>query len=242
MNDYHFGRKEAPDSRDANFPMRLRLDPLRQEYFPRGLPQGNRHYRSGPVRAQLKTGTCVAHSWTAKVNAAPIMQQMKLTPYDFYRRIVAIDEWADNDFEATAADVQLQSGTSVRAGAKTLVDLGYAENYLWAESAEDVRAWMLAGFGGVVAGITWTDQMMQPDAEGFVSYSGTHRGGHAIYLNGWNDTVKHNGVRVRAARIQNSWGTGWGQGGRCWITEDDLQRALEADGEAAALTEVRIPR
>jgi len=79
MNDYHFGRKEAIDARDANFSMRLRLDPLRQEYFPRGLPQGNRHYRSGPVLNQLKAGTCVAHSWTAKVNATRIMQQRKPT-------------------------------------------------------------------------------------------------------------------------------------------------------------------
>lgn len=232
-----FGRLVAPDERDKQFPMRLMLDPLRDQFFPRGIPPGNRHYFSGTVLDQGETGTCVAHGWTAKVHAAPIMQKMSVTPYDFYRRIVAIDEWSDNDFEATAPDSQLQSGTSVRAGAKMLVQLGYAKQYLWAESAEDVRAWILAGFGGVVMGTWWTNTMMNTDAEGFVSYTGSRVGGHAWYINGWNDKVRHNGVNVPAARAQNSWGMAWGQKGRFWITRDDLERAISENGEACALTE-----
>jgi hypothetical protein len=242
MSEYTFGRREAPDERDRRFPMRLMLDPMREQFFPRGLPDGSRHYFSGPILAQGETGTCVAHGWAAKVHAAPIMQPLPMSPFDFYRKIVAIDEWSDNDFESTAADHMLQSGTSVRAGAKALVDLGLGSNYLWAESAEDVRAWILGGFGGVVIGINWRTDMLRTDSEGFISYTGRNEGGHCVYLNGWNDRVKRGGKVVKATRGPNSWGNGWGQGGRFWMTMDDLDRAIGDHGEACALTEIRVAR
>ncbi len=240
--DPHFGRRLAPDARDAAFPMRLRLDPLRDQFFPRGLPIGNRHYFAGPVLNQVATGTCVAHGWTAKVHAAPIMQQMPVTPFDFYRKIVLVDEWGDNDHEATAPEAGLQSGTSVRAGAKGLVSMGYAQTYLWAESAEDVRAWMLAGFGGCVIGVLWRSGMMNVDGSGFVSNQGVNEGGHCVYLNGYNDKAVRNGRVVRAFRGQNSWGREWGQQGRFWLTYEDLDTLIAEGGEACALTEVRVRR
>src|SRR5215207_1233815 len=92
-----FGRRDAPDERDRGFAMRRVLDPLRVDFFPAGIPTGARHYFSGPILDQGATGTCVAHGWTAKVHAAPIMQKMTVTPYNFYRKIVMVDEWSDND-------------------------------------------------------------------------------------------------------------------------------------------------
>lgn len=235
----NFGRREAPDPRDANFPMRRMLHPLMAEFFPRGIPPGSRHYFAGKVLDQGATGTCVAHAWCSKVNAAPIMQKMSVTPYDFYRRIVTVDEWPDNDFESVAIDADLQGGTSVRAGAKVLTDMGFAQSYVWAQSAEDVRAWILSGFGGIVFGTDWKSGMMQTDTEGFISATGGDMGGHAWYLNGWNDRVKYRGRYVRAGRGQQSWGP-WGQKGRFWILEDDIEKLIQARGEACALTEQRL--
>lgn len=237
-----FGRREAKDERDKLHPMRLLLDPLHEQFFPRGIPPGTRHYFSGPILNQGPTGTCVAHGWAAKVAAAPIMQRLPMAVYDFYRKIVLLDEWDDNDYEATARDADLQSGTSTRAGAKCLVSLGMANTYLWASSAEDVRSWILGGFGGVVIGVIWKSSMMNTDSEGFIRYAGAEEGGHCVYINGWNDNVRHNGHPTPAARIQNSWSAGWGDGGRCWISMDDLEKALADDGEGVALTEVRLPK
>lgn len=236
----HFGRIIAPDDRDRNFPMRMMLDPLRTQFFPTGLPDGSRHYFSGPVLDQGVTGTCVAHGWASKIHAAPFMQPIPMSVFDLYRRIVVVDEWPENDFESGAPDNQLQSGTSVRAGAKILTNLGLAQSYLWAQSAEDVRSWILAGFGGVVIGIWWKNAMMQTDSEGFISYTGSNAGGHCVYINGWNDRVKRGGKYVRAARIQNSWGKQWGQSGRCWFEMSELDAAIKEDGEACALTEIRL--
>lgn len=240
-NDYGFGRVPAPDERDKLYPMRALLDPLRESAFPRGIPPGTRHYWSGPILNQGGTGTCVAHGWTSKINAAPHMQRMPMDPYSFYRRIVVVDEWPDNDREAHAPVNGLQFGTSVRAGAKILTDLGLAKSYVWAESAEDVRAWILGGFGGVVIGIWWKENMMETDSSGFIHYTGSKSGGHCVYINGWNDSVKTaNGSVIAAARIQNSWSESWGQNGRCWISMPDLDAAIREDGEACALTEIKL--
>lgn len=240
MADYKLGRLPAPDPRDQRYPMRLMLDPLREQFFPRGLPDGARHYRPGPILDQGNTGTCVAHGWTTRINSAPIMQQVSLTPYNFYRRIVAVDEFSQNDFEANAPDSQLQFGTSVRAGAKVSQELGYLKNYLWAESVEDIRSWHLAGFGGLVMGTVWTSGMFETDSDGFVRVTGGIEGGHCYATTGWNDQLRRGGRRVRALRCQQSWGDGWGQKGRFWILEDDVEKLRADDGEACAPVEQKI--
>lgn len=240
MPDYYLGRKHAPDERDRKFGMRLLLDPLRETYFPRGLAEGTRHYRPGKVLDQGRTGTCVAHGWTSKMHAAPIMQQLPVSPYDLYRKIVQVDEWFDNDSEATAPDAGLQSGTSVRAGAKVLQAMGYLQNYLWAESVEDVRAWHLAGFGGCVIGVNWTAAMFQTDLDGFVNYTGSIQGGHCVVTTGWNDKVRHNGKLGRALRCQNSWSVQFGEKGRFWISEGDLAKLMQDAGEVCASTEIKV--
>ena len=43
------------------------------------------------------------------------------------------------------------------------------------------------------------------------------RGGHAIAVIGYDDNITDNNGHVGALKIQNSWGTGWGQSGRAWI-------------------------
>jgi len=235
-----FGRRYAPDDRDQRYPFRLLLDPHRAQYFPRGLPPGSRYYVPGPVLDQLDTGTCVAHGVTSRIESAPIMQHLPVTPYDLYRQIVTLDEWPENDREATGPDEALQSGTSVRAGIKAVQQLGYVQSYLWAQSVEDIRAWHLAGFGGVILGLNWHDGMMEPDRYGFIHATGAPVGGHCIVSTGWNDAAKFEGRRIPAIRLQQSWGRSWGDEGRCWLSASDLGLLFAARGEAAAVTETRV--
>lgn len=240
--DVSFGRRYAPDERDKRWTMSLVLDPLRESYFPKGLAPGTRHYRTGPTWDQGQTGTCVEHGWRHKMGAAPIMQPVDLPQYDLYRKIVAVDEFSENDYEATAPDSELQGGTSVRAGAKVLQGMGLVKNYLWAEDVEDIRAWHLAGFGGVVMGTSWYSGMMMVDSHGFVNLTGRVEGGHCYCSHGWNDHVRRNGRYVRACRFQNSWGTSFGENGFFWIEEDDLARLMQDFGESCAAVESRLPR
>lgn len=237
MPEYGLGRLVAPDARDANFRMRAVLDPLREQFFPRGLPPGTRHYRPGVVLNQGKTGTCVGHGWRGWLDGAPLMTKAGPDAFDLYRAFVRVDEFPDNDREAVSTDdLDLQYGTSVRAGAKVLQSAGQISEYRWAEGADDVRAWHLSGLGTVVLGIAWTDAMFRPDRNGFVHYAGRVEGGHCIKTTGWSDARGPRG----AVRIQNSWGSAWGQGGRAWIAFDDLDRLIRDDGEACAAIEQRL--
>lgn len=227
------GRRHALDPNDKKYPMRLLLDPLREQFFPRGLPIGTRHYRPGAVLDQGDTGTCVGHGWRGWLDGAPLMTKSGPNPFDLYRAFVLQDEWDDNDNEATASNDELQAGTSVRAGAKVLQEQGRIKNYLWAQNAEDVRAWHLAGFGTVVLGITWREGMFEPDRDSYLSNTGPIAGGHCVKTTGWSDD--HNAVR-----IQNSWGRMWGESGRAWIRRDDLDALILEDGEACAAVEQKI--
>lgn len=231
-----FGRMFAPDPQDGNFRMRRLLDPLREQFFPAGMPRGSRYYNPGPVLDQGNTGTCVGHAWRGFLDGAPIMTTGGPSPFDIYRDAVGIDEWTDNDFEATLPNDELQLGTSVRAGAKVLVSEGHVGTYLWAESAEDVRAWHLAGFGVVVLGINWYTGMMKADSHGFIHVRGRVEGGHAIKSTGWSDTIVPGG----ALRIQNNWGREWAQYGRAYILYADLNRLIAEDGEACAAIETKL--
>jgi hypothetical protein len=247
MTDRGMGFRHSVDPNDALFPMRLRLGAFQMDYFPQGLPPGTRHYRTGVTLNQGSTGTCTAHCATHRAHGAPIMQplpvsettQQLLTPYDLYRLIVSIDEYSDNDTEVNLPDKDLQMGSSVRAAAKALQKLGLLRNYLHAGNIEEIRAWHLAGFGGLMLGTSWFSDMMETDHEGFVNVSGALDGGHAYASHGWNDRVKHKGRYVRALRCQNSWGTSFGENGFFWIEEDDLGK-LFPDGEFIAPVEQRI--
>lgn len=244
------GFRHVEDPRDKRFLMGPLLAEHAKDiakYFPQGLPPGTRHYRTGPVLDQGETGTCTAFCGTHRVHASPIMQPLpinpktaaRMTPYDLYRIIIGLDEFDDNDFEISLPDTELQSGSSVRAVAKALQQLGIIKTYLHAGSIEDIRAWHLAGFGGIMFGTTWYAGMMTTDSEGFVKPTGAVEGGHAYASCGWNDSATHNGRTVRACHFQNNWGTGFGLKGFFWIEEQDIG-TLFPDGEFIAPLEIKF--
>lgn len=244
-----FGFRHAEDPRDRLYMMGPHLAQHAKDtakYFPQGLPDGTRHYRTGRTLDQGETGTCTAYCGTHRVNAAPIMQPLPtsvktgamMTPYEFYRLIISLDEFPENDFEIDLPDKDLQSGSSVRAAAKALQQLGLIKSYLHAGSIEDIRAWHLAGFGGIMFGTSFYTGMMKPDAEGFGAVTGVVEGGHAYASCGWNDTAKHNGRTVRACLFQNNWGTDWGLKGFFWLEEDAIGK-LFPDGEFIAPLETK---
>ncbi len=236
-----FGYIKEVDPRSKSFPLTLLLDPIREAGFPTGVPIGERHYPvfTSPVLDQGNTGTCVAHGGTSLIEGAPVMQKRPMSPFDLYRKVILRDDFKANDREANLPDSQLQYGTSTLALMKVLQDLGYIKSYLWAETATDVRAWHLVK-GVMGFGFPWSTGMMDTDSEGFIKYTGDIEGGHFVKTTGFNDLVKHNGVRVPAVRIQNSWSRSWGQSGRCWLSLEDVAKLLADGGEAVAPTEIKV--
>jgi len=123
-------------------------------------------------------------------------------------------------------------GTSVRAGAKILTRLGYIDRYVWAGGAGDVKNWVLSN-SPVVLGTSWTQDMFNVDAEGYVHPTGDAAGGHAYLCTGYSE-------KRNAFRCMNSWGTGWGQKGKFWIAAADLHALIRNNGEACTATEAEM--
>lgn len=212
-----FGRIEAPDARDRQYPMAAVLRPTalpKQRYYM--LPE------SMPLD-QGETGTCCAHAGIGFLLSAPLMCKTPPSPFILYREIVALDEFTENDHEVTAPDDALQFGTTVRATVKALQARGHIKSYVWSRSAEESAAWLLSGKGPLIAGTDFYWDMCTPDKKGYVSLTGGVAGGHAYLVIGFS--------RIHMAfRCINQWGKEWGQQGRFWIRMTDMDKLIRARG------------
>jgi hypothetical protein len=218
--DPRLGRLPAADPRD--YPMRRLLAEAPSPPRPRPWPM----FR--PPLDQGQEGTCVGHGWKHWMLVAPTIQTTPTrspTAVEIYDEATFRDEWEGNERDRSF-------GTSVRAGAKALQARGILGVYAFAQSVEDVLAW-LSGHGPVVVGLDWHETMMVPDAEGIIRASGPVYGGHCVALDWWD-------ARRGLLWGPNSWGRGWGpRKGRFALPVEDLGRLLAAGGDACTAVETR---
>lgn len=230
------GRKPSADERDKQFPLRAAM--LRRA----ALPASKTWPLMTAVLDQGSTSQCVAYSWTQFLFCAPVthkvgslgdIAQFARSLYDWAQRN---DEWPGEGYD----------GTSVRAGAKGLVEMGYiakfdptgtvtgsdVAGYRWAKNADEARDFV-RGIGPMIFGIDWYDEMFATDSLGFVKPKGALAGGHAILVVGFSQSRD-------AFRLVNSWGREWGQAGRCWLSRKDANMLIaDRDGEACSAVELR---
>lgn len=191
-----------------------------------------RYWDTEAILDQGATSQCVAFAWTCLLKTGPVKNTKALPECDeIYRMAQSVDEFPD--------DVPYD-GTSVRAGAKVLQQLGYLGGYVWAESARQVANFVLST-GPVVLGTDWLEEMLEADANGFIRAKGESYGGHAYCVVGVNTELRCPGGTVGALRIANSWGTSWGDNGRAWLSLADADLLIKHWGEAAAPKEVKKP-
>jgi hypothetical protein len=203
MIERAFGRRYAPDDRDQRFCLTQTTAPtLGRKMW----------YDSRWCADQGNHPHCVGYAWAHWLLCVPIRQW--LDPAGLYRLSQFLDEWPGEDYD----------GTSVRAGAKVLHQLGFLSRYEWAWDVDTVAQTLLTQ-GPVVVGTAWTEGMTTPDDHGFIRLTGALQGHHAWLLSGVD-------TRQGIARAKNSWGTSWGDSGRAWITLSDLDALLKDQGEA----------
>src|SRR3990167_7914954 len=121
------GRLYAPDERDANYPLRLAY------LAPPTIPYASWWIAGRPILDQNGWQHCVAYAWKQWLMASPLRQGHGVNPAEVYAAAQRIDEWPGEAYD----------GTSVRAGAKILQELGFIGSYLWASSVEEIRQWIL---------------------------------------------------------------------------------------------------
>lgn len=210
------GRLKAVDERDARF----------RAVAPRaGSSRRFRYWNPPPLQFdQGGTSECVAHAWTHYLGAGPLRQyptwwNRRQDMTRFYKDLQDNDEWPGNNYD----------GTSVRAGARVLTRDGFLTGYVWARQIEEVIFHLLES-GPMVFGTTWHMDMFTPDRKGIIRPTGGDVGGHAWLAIGIN-------VDLGLVRVLNSWGRGWADQGRAWITIEDLAQLLDDYGEACMARE-----
>lgn len=222
-NERKFGRIESPDDRDKLFPVSAVLASV-----PPGLTQ-KYWWADGWWGDQGTTSECTAYSWMHWVEDGPVVQDHSnrppkplIAPKELYTEAQKRDPW-----EGEAYD-----GSSVRAVAKCLLDLGVISTYRWATNVQDVVNTVLT-LGPMVVGTKWYGNMNEPGSNGVMRLGGRSMGGHAYVINGV-DTQKN------MFRIKNSWGKRWGKEGFAFISIDDFDKLLADGGEACIAFENKV--
>lgn len=203
------GRVYAPDERDRSYPVTDEIIAKMAERVK--LVAGDRHaWKTGPVLDQGDDPACVGYGWSGFLSAAPVMthhNRILPDPLELYFAAQKVDEWEGEDYD----------GTSVRAGAKVLQTLGLIKEYRWSTDRDQLREW-LNTVGPAVIGIDWFNAMYRTRG-GYIVPAGRLEGGHCVYIVDYSPSQ-------RAYRIVNSWGVGWGEKGRAWVDEDDMEHLL----------------
>ncbi len=132
-----------------------------------------------------------------------------------YRAAQQVDPWEG-----------VYEGTSTDAPFKILRDRGHIAAWRWLFGEAELWEYV-TWYGPAVVGTVWYQSMFNPDSDGYIEPTGGAAGGHAYRIVQANTRYGY--------RIVNSWGRGWGQSGRAWITRDRLGQLLADRGEAATV-------
>jgi hypothetical protein len=212
------GRIKQHDPRNAAHPMPTLVTEVR-----------HRLWNAGAVLDQGSTPQCVGYAGWGWLAGGPVTNKPKFSPTDLYKMAQARDEWPGDDYD----------GSSTLGLMKALKDAGYIKEYVWATDAETLVSWILAK-GPVVVGTNWWTDMFTPDRWGFLDAMGQIEGGHEYRLVGaYRDKTCPDGSKG-AVRMVNSWGRGWGSGGRAWISFATLDKLIKDDGEAVTAPEIKL--
>jgi hypothetical protein len=141
--------------------------------------------------------------------------------YQLYRRAQRVDPWAGEEPE--------YEGTSTDAAFKVMRSEGAIKAWKWLFGVGECKEWAMH-FGPFGAGTIWYYSMFEPNSKDYlvVNPDSGDAGGHAWRVVGYS--------KVRNSfRMLNSWGRGWGQLGRAWVSYEDMEHLLNAQGEAATV-------
>jgi len=205
-----FGRYEIADPRDGQYVFRAGASKRTSRVWDTSRWSGD----------QKATPHCVGYGWAHWLDSSPIRQWMH--PDGIYSIAKYLDEWEGIDYD----------GTSVRAGAKVLAQLGAISEYRWARNSGVVANHILET-GPVVIGVDWYSGMSAPDSSHVMRPKGALEGGHCGLLCGYNGKTK-------MFKFKNSWGPGWGKGGYAYISVPDLGSLLFNGGEACVGVESKL--
>lgn len=218
-----FGRIYKEDPRDNEFPV--------SEVIPDELPEVDkkRWWADGWHGDQTTTPYCVVYGWSHWFEDGPVIQDVMIGRE---KPIFDVGRFYNECQKRDGIEGEYD-GTTVRAGAKILKELGVIKEYRWANTIEDVINGVTY-LGPMVVGTMWFERMTQPTSgRHILKPTGKSQGGHAYIING----VDHHNELLR---VKNSWGRSWGDGGHAFIRFNDFEKLLSNWGEACLAFENKI--
>ncbi len=163
------------------------------------------------------TGFGTGHVLAAKPLDRPDIDEE--TARQIYHEARRLDEWPGEDYE----------GSSVNGAMEAARTQGLITEWRWCKTITEVKH-ALSYPGPLVIGVNWYDSMYEPDERGILRVSGNIIGGHCLMLGGFRLQPSDGVVYYN---LDNSWGPEWGRNGSCLISEFDLERLLQEQGEFA---------
>lgn len=219
-------------------------DPRSRQYALTEAPAGTafkavRWARRAPVFDQGQLGSCTGNAGAGWIGTDDSLRQglTKLADGTTVDETLAVAIYS----AATQIDSEkgeyppTDTGSDGLAVAKVLKARGLAVDYLHAFSAQAAYTALQSGPG--MAGTVWYQSMFTTDADGHIQVdknSGV-AGGHEYVIDQLE--VDGSGAPTKVW-MQNSWGTGWGVGGRGWFTPAEFAGLLAAQGDFTQPTAV----
>lgn len=167
--------------------------------------------------AEVGSALAFARGYSPTPPSGPVNEAWAV---DLYSAATEIDPWPDSyPPDDTGSD-----GVSVATVLKTW---GLVAEYTHAFGGLlDVLTALQSG--PVMLGCNWYDSMFDPSPAGelVIGADAYVAGGHEFLLDGELD------VDLQRVWMTNSWGPGWGQAGRAWLSYGTVERLLAEDGDA----------
>jgi hypothetical protein len=124
------------------------------------------------------------------------------------------------------------TGSDGLSVAKVLQHAGWISGYEHAFSlADGLQALMSRP---VIVGVNWFSEMFSPDVNGVVHPTGDLAGGHEFV---WDEHDADRGLEG----FTNSWGPGWGVGGRFYVATREWASLLAQDGDVTSFVPISDP-
>jgi hypothetical protein len=214
----------------------VKHDPRSLRYLvqPATVPQTKVWTRHIPVLDQGDLGSCTGNATTGVLGSEPFYdtltsaQQQTLNEKQavaFYSLATQLDDYPQN-YPPT------DTGSDGLDVAKAAQQLGYISGYLHITSVAAAQTAILAG--PFIVGTNWMSGMDNPDPSGRVHATGSVRGGHEYQCIGYH-------ADTDLWEFVNSWGSGWGLGGRFLYSSADFAKLLAADGDATTFVPITQP-
>lgn len=125
-----------------------------------------------------------------------------------------------------------ETGSTTRSGAQAMKNRGRVNVYAFANGLNDIIQWLLIN-GPVVTGTDWTEDMFNPDGNGFITPTGQLIGGHEYLIVGVDKISK-------VFTFVNSWGDVFGKKGFFYMRFEDYQKLFNQQGDACVALELPL--